>query len=225
MNDRIRDILADLERVRENLLALSDDIWLGIDHNDNDAIEKGAQFKRTYNVKMAAFARAAQDLSTTIQQHTQVSVEEPLPAVTADISHDENERMIRELDENEPHTLDEDFEYRRPFGFVLQGQAYKDIVTWRRVYELVCSQLARCDGDTFKALPMNPLFTSKQGKKSFATDPTILREPLSLPHGLYAEANLSANNIRNRIKILLTIFNIPTSQFTVYLRQDRDADA
>ena len=33
MTTIIRDILQDLERTRENMLALSDDIWLSIDHN------------------------------------------------------------------------------------------------------------------------------------------------------------------------------------------------
>ena len=33
MQTRIRQILEDLEAVRENLLALSDDIWPSIDHN------------------------------------------------------------------------------------------------------------------------------------------------------------------------------------------------
>jgi len=34
MTTIIRDILTDLERTRENMLALSDDIWLSIDHNN-----------------------------------------------------------------------------------------------------------------------------------------------------------------------------------------------
>ena len=38
--DRTRRILGDLEAVRENLLALSDDIWLSIDHNDSEALER-----------------------------------------------------------------------------------------------------------------------------------------------------------------------------------------
>ena len=45
--DRTRHILEDLEAVRENLLALSDDIWLSIDHND--ALVEGVQFKQAYN--------------------------------------------------------------------------------------------------------------------------------------------------------------------------------
>ena len=45
MTNTIRNILQDLERVRENMLALSDDIWLSIDHNDPDALQEGVEFK------------------------------------------------------------------------------------------------------------------------------------------------------------------------------------
>jgi hypothetical protein len=37
MRQRIQSILTNLEAVGEDLLALSDDIWLNIDHNDNEA--------------------------------------------------------------------------------------------------------------------------------------------------------------------------------------------
>ena len=39
--ERTRQILEDLEGVRENLLALSDDIWLSIDHNDSAGAGRG----------------------------------------------------------------------------------------------------------------------------------------------------------------------------------------
>lgn len=39
MTERTLQILHDLEAVRESLLALSDEIWLSIDHNDADALE------------------------------------------------------------------------------------------------------------------------------------------------------------------------------------------
>lgn len=43
-------ILEDLETVRENLLALLDDIWYSIDHNDTQALEEGVELKRNHVV-------------------------------------------------------------------------------------------------------------------------------------------------------------------------------
>ena len=52
MKNRIRTILTNLENVREDLLALSDDIWLSIDHNDSIAMDEGVKFKKEYNAPL-----------------------------------------------------------------------------------------------------------------------------------------------------------------------------
>jgi hypothetical protein len=73
--DRTRAILEDLEAVRENLLALSDDIWAGIDRQDLAAFDEGVRFMRSYVEKMSEFDRLAAELSVLVQQYTQVSLE------------------------------------------------------------------------------------------------------------------------------------------------------
>lgn len=104
-------ILEDLEAVRENLLALSDDIWLSNDHNDPESLEAGVAFKRTYNVKLGAFDSLATELSTLVQQFTSVNL--AAEEQTGGDSESENRRIIHELDREEPHSLDENFTYRR----------------------------------------------------------------------------------------------------------------
>ncbi|TWU23241.1 hypothetical protein Pla52o_27770 [Novipirellula galeiformis] len=114
---RTRLILEDLEAVRENLLALSDDIWLSIDHNDEQALEEGVDFKRAYNTKVAAFDSVASELSELVQQYTSVRLDEAEQASGSD--REQNERIIAELDREDPHLLNEDFTYKRPYGFIL----------------------------------------------------------------------------------------------------------
>lgn len=221
---RVRQILTDLERVRENLLALSDDIWLSIDHNDPEALDEGVAFKRAYNERMVDFDQHASALSSLIQQFTHVLIEMP---VTADKDRNgsvENEHIIRELDREQAHTLDEDFSYKRPYGFVLKGQAYKDIVTWQSVYKLVCTLLLQRDADRFARLPDNPHFIHRRGNRDFSRNPKDLRAPLEITNGIYAETNHSANSIAKRIGLLLDAFGIDRREFVLYLRQDRDAE-
>ncbi|NWF79738.1 MAG: hypothetical protein HXY37_06780 [Chloroflexi bacterium] len=221
---RVRQILTDLEQVREALLALSDDIWLNIDHNDVQALEEGVAFKRAYNERMADFNRHAAELSSLIQQFTQVTVETPVSAETSERNGEaENERIIRELDRETPHYLGEHFSYKRPYGFVLKGQAYKDIVTWQSVYKLVCSLLAKLDPHRFALLPDNEAFVTRRGNRDFSRNPKDLRAPLALTDGVYAESNLSANEIARRIGLLLDAFDVDRREFVIYLRQDRDA--
>jgi len=221
---RIRAILTDLERVRENLLALSDDIWLSIDHNDSKAVKRGAEFKLAYNEKMAAFDHVASELSALVQQHTAVQLEPTTSNEAAPKNAAANERLIKELDKEEAHSLTEDFRYKRPYGFVLQRRAFKDIVTWRHVLELVCRVLHEKDPKRFSALPDNPDFISTHGKSYFARKPDLVRSPSKVAPNVYAEVNLSANNIRDRICELLKTFEIPENEMTIYLRQDRDAE-
>lgn len=221
---RVHQILTDLERVRENLWALSDDIWLSIDHNDPEALDEGVAFKRAYNERMAEFNRHASELSSLIQQFTRVPVETPVTADKGRNGSAENERIIRELNREQAHFLDEDFSYKRPYGFVLCGEAYKEIVTWSRVYILVCTLLIQRDAERFATLPDNPNFTHRRGNRDFSRNPDDLRIPLKLPNDIYVETNHSANSIAKRISLLLDAFGIDRREFVIYLRQDRDAE-
>jgi len=149
MTNRIRSILEQLEQTREDLLALSDDIWLSIDHNDGDALDAGVEFKRHYNAKMAEFDALASELSSLVQEFTAIELDDAESAGTE--SPQARDRVVRDLDQREPHGIHEDFTFKRPYGFRLGDAAKPGIKTWRRLFELVCRQLAqkkpRCSGE------------------------------------------------------------------------------
>lgn len=219
--DRTRRILEDLEAIRENLLALSDDIWLSINHNDPDSLEAGVEFKRAYNAKAADFDRVASELSVLVQQYTRVRLEEAEQTGGAD--HVANARIIAELNREEPHRLDEDFTYKRPHGFILDGLGTTGITTWQRLYELVLQRLYDRDVERFRGLSADPEFTTSRGNPTFTSDRTKLRKALEVRGGLFVESNLSANGIRDVLRRVLATFAIPTDQLLIFLRQDRDA--
>ncbi|WP_165224684.1 hypothetical protein [Aquisphaera insulae] len=219
--DRTRAILEDLEAVRENLLALSDDMWDGIDRQDLASFDEGVRFMRSYLEKTTEFDRLAADLSALIQQYTRVSLDEG--EETGHEDRERNERIIRELNRDEPHTLDEDLTYKRPHGFILAGQATSGITTWQRLYELVCQQLGRRDGSRFLSLLDDPEFISNRGHHKVTRDPDTLLRALELGRGLFIECNLSANGIRDMIRRLLIAFRLDPAEFRLFLRQDRDA--
>lgn len=218
---RTRDILEDLEAVRENLLALSDDIWLSIDHNDPESLEAGVQFKRAYNAKAAAFDQVATEISALVQQYTSIRLEEAEQSGSAD--REQNDRIVAELNREQPHSLGKDFTYKRPHGFILAGQGASGITTWQRFYELVCRQLFERDADRFRALENHPDFVSNRGNRTVTRDERALRKSLAIDADLFIEANLSANSIRDVVRRLLAAFEISTDQLQIYLRQDRDA--
>lgn len=103
---RTREILQDLEAVRENLLALSDDIWAGIDRQDLEAFDEGVRFMRSFVEENSAFDRVATDLSSLVQQFMSVRLEESEQTGSGD--QEQNERIIAELNREELHSIDED---------------------------------------------------------------------------------------------------------------------
>ena len=218
---RTRQILEDLEAVRENLLALSDDIWFSINHNDPDALESGVEFKRAYNAKAAAFDRVASELSVLVQRYTQVRLEGAEQTGGSDVAA--NDRIVAELNREVPHQLGEDFTYKRPHGFILDGQGTTGITTWQRLYELVLQQLYDRDADRFRSLVGDPRFTTSRGNPTFTTDAELLRKALEVRGGLFVESNFSANSIRDMLSRVLGAFGLPPDRLLIYLRQDRDA--
>jgi hypothetical protein len=220
---RVRSILRNLEHVREDLMELSEGIWKSIDHDDTPVMMKGVDLKAQYNKKRTDFDRLAGELSALVQSLTCVNVEGEQPAADKQTTAS-RERIIQDLDLHKSHTLDEDFTYKRPYGFTLGEDAHNDVVTWRRLYELLCRSLERIDANRFKQLPDNPAFITNRDNPKFSRTPGKLRGARELSGDIFAEVNLSANHIRDQIKMLLKEFSIDISALRIYLRQDRDAE-
>ncbi|MFP3043610.1 hypothetical protein LQZ19_17480 [Treponema primitia] len=221
-NKKITSILSDLSSVRENLLSLSDDIWLNIAHNNTEAMQQGVAFKTEYNKLFSTFETNAQSLATLIQQFTGIEdVDAAQKVVSAD--SEENRRIIAELNKETLHLLEENFTYKRPFAFVLKGQAYKDTNTWKSVYMQVCACLIALDSKKFSKTLSSPEFISSRGNKRFSENPKELRSPYLITDTIYAEINLSAQMIVESIADLLDFYQISRDEMSLYLREDRNA--
>jgi len=223
MKERIKKILSNLKNVQEDLLALSDDLWLEIDHNDNEAITNGVQFKSEFNENNKQFSDAANSLSKLIQNHTNTSLYQQIESKENQVSSVENERIIKELNNKEPHNLTEDFKYKRPYGFVLAGTPYKNKMTWSELYIQLCTHLLNTDHKIFNSLESNQEHVSNRNNKYFSSNPNELRSSQKCGASTYVEMNLSANQIRDSIKRLLKTYNIKHADLSIYLREDRDA--
>jgi hypothetical protein len=164
------------------------------------------------------------ELSSLVQDFTNVPVEAETDEVQDWQSSEANERIIQELDRTEPHSLEKDFRYKRPYGIVFRGKAYRNLVTWNRVYRIICRELIGHDPERFKQITSTKRFVSNRGNKDFSDDRNDLRQPMELIEGFYAEANLSANSIRDRIIRLLEDFGINLDDCEIYLREDRNAE-
>ena len=168
------------------------------------------------------FSEGADKIEAQIKNYFSINPEEE--EIEHESSYDAaNSRVIKELDKTKPHTLDEDFTYKRPYGFVLENAAYKGIKTWKSLYLQVLKELEKKDPDRFSRLPAEKRFVSKRGNPLFSGNADDLRSAEKLPVGFYAEVNLSANHIRKNIKVLLDYYGIHPAEMKVYFREDRDA--
>lgn len=122
----ISSILKDLTNVHENLLSLSNDIWNSIDHNNPEKLDEGYQFKKEFNRLLDDFEKNKNDISVLISQFTGVKIDERPIIVEKEDS--ENQRLIKELNKNEPHEIDEDFTFKRPTAFIFNGCAYMEYI-------------------------------------------------------------------------------------------------
>ncbi len=224
MRRRIQKILGNLQAVGEDLLALSDDIWLSIEHNDSAALQRGYEFKKAYNQAVQEFDEVTGRLARLIEEFTEVpTFEAPTAEQSPERERERRERIIRSLDQRAPHFLDEEFRYKRPTAFKVKGVPFDGTWTWAQVYETFCRHLASVNPSAFEGLPSNPRFLSTHDKRYFSRDPSELRVPRDVGGGVFAETNLSADRIRESIKRLLEEFGLEMKQFEVYLREDRDA--
>jgi hypothetical protein len=219
---KIRELLDTLNSLQENLLGLPDDMLLNIDARDNDSLEQGTRFIIEYNNSLRLFVESSSKIATLIKAHFSIDPEKD-EVVEESANRQQRERLIAELDQTVPHTLGENFTYKRPYGFILGDAAVKGLKTWKSLYLYVLDILQAADSEKFYALPQTERFISNRGNPLFSTDYSILRVGDKLPSGLYAEVNLSANMIRDNLYNLLEHFGLDPRTIKIYLREDRDA--
>jgi len=222
--DKIREILDLMNNLQECLLSLPDDMLLNIDPRDNQSLEEGFAFIKAYNKSLTFYSHCSSEITKQIKGHFAIDPEID-DLEEADSSNESRERVIMELDKSEAHHLSESFTYKRPYGFMLFEKAYRGVTTWKKLYLLFLEFMQKRDPALFATLPQNDKFISKRGKPLFSPDHSSLRSAEKVADGIYAEVNLSANNLRDNLHDILDLYGIDPQEMKIYLREDRDADS
>lgn len=221
--EKIKTMLDTLNDIQEQLLALPDDMLLSIDPRDNESIEEGAEFIKTYNNRLSEFTVCANSVVQHMKAFFEVDPEKD--EVESDTGESKGrDRIIQELDRSEAHTLNENFTYKRPFGFILNERAFKGLKTWKNLYLHVLDCLYEADSERFLALPQEKRFISRRGNPLFSKNTGDLRVAELTAGDLMAEVNLSANSLIKNMSELLRHFGMNPSSMKIYLREDRDAE-
>lgn len=145
----------------------------------------------------------------------------------------ENEQMENEekdipnyisllVDQNIPHSLYDDFTYKKPAGFELFGTRY-NAKDWKEIFVKTCEALVVKDVSKFTSFVDDK---SMQGSKVpyFCNDPKSIRAPRKVNGtDLYVMTHMSANQVRNVIESMLRKYSIRISDYKLYLKADYTA--
>lgn len=220
--NKIKNILDSLNKLQEELLALPDDILLGIDPRDNESLNEGYKFLTSYNEHIATFSTNMINVAELLKAYFAIDPEKEEEESNLGNNQKCN-RIIKELDKTQAHSLDESYTYKRPFGFILEERALKGLKTWKSLYIHVLNFLHEKDPMLYKNTLNEKKFISSRNNLSFSLDPSDLRVAEKIPGDFFAEINLSANGIIKNITALLKSFKIPYEEMKIFLREDRDA--
>jgi len=123
------------------------------------------------------------------------------------------------VDHNVVHTLYENFEHVRPFGFKLQTNELIQVRTWKDMLIKTCELLYNINQETFMKFEQNPTLNGKKNKYISQTA-TGMRKPQLIADHIYVETNMSANHIRNLLIRMLKEYRFKINDFQVYFRAD-----
>ena len=123
-----------------------------------------------------------------------------------------------DVDNMEPHTLDEDFEYKKICGFEINGIRF-EVSSWQDALIQLCSYLYNIDGNKMLGFVDDPYF--KRRKVSYFMKESVPRRNKIIPGtNLYVWVNNNANTLVRLMRDMLVRYLISPETMTLYLRRD-----
>lgn len=198
--EEIRNLYNSLIDIHQKLLSLPKDIISSIDPQDIEGLENAVQFLKIFNNNLEDFKKAAEKIIENLKEYLS-PITEPEPPGTY---------VVLSLYDN--------FTFKKPSGFILEGFTYKGVYTWKSWYIKVLEVLKERNAEKFNNLPEEKLFTSRRGKSLYTRNKNELRVAERV-NGFYTEVNLSANDLRKIVIKLMKYFSINPDDMKVYVKK------
>lgn len=144
--------------------------------------------------------------------------------VNEEVTEDNEDILIKDydkyrVDENERHTLYETFRYKRPCAFVIENKRI-EANNWKEVLIDTCNYLSEKNKKILEDIVINEKIKGRKRSLFSVTKKQMFSpEKLKYING-YVETNLSADGIKNLIKKLLKIYEIPLNKYYIHFRAD-----
>lgn len=124
--------------------------------------------------------------------------------------------------EDDPHTLSENFTYKRPCAFSFEGANYP-VKDWKQLLIMFCEIIYNRNHLLFSGIVLSE---DMQGKsrtyftRNKETAKNTMVDGRLIGGSIYVETNQNANGICNIIKSILNKYNLPSTLFLIYLKAD-----
>lgn len=151
-------------------------------------------------------------------------IEEPMPQ--------EDEEELRDLpniekkdydacrvDESVAHGLFENYTYKRPVAFTLEGNRYS-ARDWKQILRMICELLNQKDSNIFDSFVRDKDMQGSTRTYFAYTDNRMYNGKKVSGSNVYVETNHNANGICSIIANMLERYNIPVTSVKIYLRSD-----
>lgn len=206
------DLLVAMETVSEELeytkAAIDKQVQNCIGRNDYDAVRDLLEVSEAIYIK--------KEYITNLIEKFQVQEEKDYVEETqyAYINYD-----AYRVDEMVEYDLFSEFTHKKPAALLFEERKY-NVSSWKSVLILICEILYKKDKELFTSFIWDK---SMQGRKKpkFSQDRNSLRKAVQiLNSGIYAEINLSANDIRKQVLKMLEKYDIDSDNVKLYLAKD-----
>ncbi len=224
-----------LERLGQDLEAVSAEIWRSIDHNDPAGLEQGVAYKQRFNQRRGPLEAAVAEMLALLRdnplsdpgpgealaQPKMVSVPPPPPNPAPTLAHPAAARAVAPAKGEQPRgqALNGDLGQKVPFGFVLGGQTFTSASAWPLFYEALLEELYGRAAEKLSRLADDGAGFLHAGKPLFARMPDRLDDPLPVAEALFAEADLAPEDLMEVIKGLLREIGYPLDSFKILLKE------
>ena len=123
------------------------------------------------------------------------------------------------VDTNVEHTLYENFQHKRPYGFMVNDDKLIKVNSWKEMNVQTCYMLYTIDKEKFHSFVDSKKMNGKK-RKYFSTNSKGMRDPILIENDVYIEGHDNSNGHRNRIIKMLKQYNFSVDKYKVFLRAD-----
>ena len=219
-DNKVKEIFDTLDILEEELSDLAENLYRNlyrdINPEDSTSIQEGLKSLGSFNDTLNAFYAATNQLKAQIKNHDQ-----PNPGDREFPSPDQLriERIFKELEKYPPHYLNEDFKFKKPYGFTIRSDmAYAGLTTWKDFYLETIKYLRNSDSEKFAKLLQEARFIFNSRRPLFSSHQNRLTSLVQIDSNLYVEVGLSANHIRDNVRAFLDFYDLDIKAMKIYLR-------